>query len=121
MNEKKEAFFAFLDTKKEEARAEAVRLHADDRRDEEKLKLARMNIYDIMKALFGAAEKRGLQGDAFASSFLRQAEEVPSAWTKALAAAREHGDAFRAAMEEEKLCAAEESRAAFREIFGVEA
>ena len=87
-------FVAYLDEKVESYRQESRRLVADDRRDEGNLAKIKANVYGICKSVFQVQGKEkaqvvltGLRGE----------------WETSLAAAREHDDVKKAAIEEIKL------------------
>ena len=89
-----EQFMAHLDERVEFMRQESRRLTADDRRDEGDLAKIQANVYGICRSVFevlpeekAMAKLTGLRGE----------------WETSLAAAREHGDRKKAAVEEIKL------------------
>ena len=87
-------FMAYLDSKADFYRQESRRLAADDRRDEGDLAKIRANMYGICKSVFQ------VQGKEKAQVVLTG---LQSEWETSLAAAREHNDGKKAAIEEIKL------------------
>ena len=104
-------FFTFLDERKQAVTAEIESLTADGRKDEANILKARLNVYDISKAVFNAAVKQGAAPveKAFPSSF----EKITAPWRASLEQAKAHGDDRKLLIEEAKLAAVDEITARF--------
>ena len=110
-------FFAFLDERKNKTMSEAAALAKDDRKDESNVLKAKANIYDIFKAIWGAAEKLSKDQDSFKTAFLGKSSDIPAAWEKSLEVAKQHNDTFKIVIEEAKLAAVEEIKLKFDQLF----
>lgn len=87
-------FCTVLNERAERLRAESVRLAADHRRDEGDLTKIRANVYGICKSVYQVL------GEDKARAKL---DELRNTWKVAQAAAREHDDLKKAAIESIKL------------------
>ena len=106
-----------MDERKRMVLSEAADLAGDDRKDESNVLKAKANIYDIFKAIWGAAEKLSKDRDSFKTAFLGKASDIPAVWEKSLEAARLHNDTSKIMIEEAKLAAVEEIKAKFNALF----
>jgi len=88
-------------------RQEANSLAADSRQDEADLNKIRANIYEVCATIGGVVCKTAPEEER-ESLFRRKLEALPKNWLVALEAARDHGNAERAAVEELKLAALED-------------
>ena len=114
MNENVSRFYEWLGERKEQVLAEAKALSDDGRTDESNSLKARANIYDICKAVCGAAEKQA-QGAPLKDAFVTAFERVTSPWKLSLEQAKAHDDSHKVMIEEAKLSAVDEIIAKIRE------
>ncbi len=114
MNENVSRFYEWLGERKEQVLAEAKALSDDGRTDESNSLKARSNIYDICKAVCGAAEKQA-QGAQLRDAFVTAFERVTAPWKISLEQAKAHDDSRKVMIEEAKLSAVDEIIAKIRE------
>ena len=107
------AFLKELEQVAANLRQQANAFAADCRQDDADLTKIRANIYDIC-ATIGNVVCKTQSEDAWEAVWLKKLEELPRNWRIALEAARDHGNAQRAATEELKLEALEDVLARFR-------
>ena len=107
MNEQFKLFYNCLDTAKENVLSEAQALSSDGRTDESNSLKAKANIYDICKAVTGAAINQDPDAP-LKYSFVEVFKRITAPWSKSLAAARAHDDARKIMIEEAKLSAVDE-------------
>ena len=103
----KEAFFNFLDDRKEDVLAQVSALISDDRKDESNVYKAKANIYDIAKAIYGASEKQA-PSENLKEDFLKRFDKITSPWAENLERAKAHGDSLKEMIDEAKLEAVSE-------------
>ena len=116
MNEQVTLFYSWLDSAKETVLSEASALSSDGRTDEGNSLKAKANIYDICKAVCGAALKQAPPA-SLKDSFIAAFKRVTAPWEKSLEAARAHGDAHKTMIEEAKLSAVTEILDKIDEMF----
>ncbi len=115
MDAKKKEFLDFLDNRKNEVQNEVNELMADERADEGNVLKAKVNVYDIAKAFYGAAEK--VAGtDGLADNFKTKFGNVANQWNTALEKAKEHDDSYKVLIEEAKQSAVSEILKKFDEL-----
>ncbi|WP_026670364.1 hypothetical protein [Butyrivibrio sp. AE3006] len=116
MNEKEKELFDFLDEKKALVLAEVKDLASQDRMDESNILKAKSNIYDICKAVFGAATKKASDGNV-KDTFLSTFGNITGQWQKSLEQAKAHDDSYKILIEEAKLSAVSEILEKIDELF----
>ena len=109
-----ELFYSFLEERKSCVLAEITRLAQEGRIDESNVLKAKVNVYDICKAVYGAAtaQSKDDAGNAFQATF----NKITSPWKASLEKAKAHGDAHKVLIEEAKLEAAQEINAKYAEL-----
>ncbi|MGM9521367.1 MAG: hypothetical protein ACI3VB_02675 [Oscillospiraceae bacterium] len=112
-------WFEYLDGKAAEAKSEAERLAAEDRRDEAGHMKVRENIYRVFKTVFSALEA-ALTGDGLREGYLNKIGEISQNWQDSLDKGREHNDAERVLIEGVKLNVYQQVKEKFVEIWGAE-
>lgn len=113
-----EALKTWLDEKIDELAASERSLRADARDDEATLARIGGNVYDISRTVLGVAERQNPGNDRAAREFfLGRIERLRSEWSAAREEAAAHDDAQRAHVEDEKLRALAEVRAAADELW----
>ena len=117
MNEQEKSFFEFLDMRKTQTLSEALVLEKDDRKDEGNILKAKANIYDIFRAIWGAAKNSTQDIDSFQECFVKKAQDIPAAWEDSLKKARENNDSHKILIEEAKLSAVAEIREKYASLF----
>lgn len=112
---------AYLAQRAAACRQNGQLLTRDDRADEGNFEKIRANIYEIFRAVLGAAQ-RVHAGDEAAQHrfFLQKMGEIPAAWAAACEQARQNGDAGRMHLEQVKLDAVQEIRTACAQFWEVE-
>lgn len=120
MEEKQMEFVAWLDKQIAACGKRQEELLADDCADESDFEKIKANIYDIFRTIFSVALRNG-NGDADAVNhfFLLKMEEIPSNWKMSYDKAKQHDDVHKMQIEEIKLDAVRDIRAAFERIQGV--
>jgi len=96
------AFLQELERTSVELRQQAGLFAAQQRQDDADLTKIRANIYEIC-ATIGKVMCKTQPEDRQEAAFLKKLEELPQNWRVALEAAKAHGNAQRAAVEELKL------------------
>lgn len=109
-------FFVFLDERKEEVLAEVNSLASDGRMDESNILKAKLNIYDISRAVFGVAAK-ATSDDKIKEAFLTKFGNITGQWEATLEKAKAHDDSRQVLIEEAKLSAVSEIRDKINELF----
>lgn len=117
MNQKEQEFFTFLDTRKQEVLEESKTLAGDHRKDESNVLKAKANIYDIFKAIWGAAKSMSGDDCEFKEVFDKKAAMIPAQWEASLVRARENNDVAKIMIEEAKLAAVAEVRQKVASLF----
>ena len=107
-------FYSFLEERKASVLSEITRLAQEGRTDESNVLKAKFNVYDICKAVYGAAtaQSKDDAGNAFQATF----NKITSPWKASLEQAKAHGDAHKVLIEEAKFEAVQEINAKFAEI-----
>ena len=116
MDEKINIFYGWLDERKAAVLSEAAALSKDERTDESNSLKAKANIYDICRAVCGAAVKQAQDAptaDALIAAFGR----VTAPWKLSLEQAKAHDDSRKVMIEEAKLSAVDEIIAKIRNEF----
>ncbi|MCR4695855.1 MAG: hypothetical protein K5654_00930 [Lachnospiraceae bacterium] len=116
MNEKEKALFEFLEEKKSLVLAEVKDLASQDRMDESNILKAKSNIYDICKAVFGAASKQSTE-DTVKAAFLSTFGNITGQWQNSLEQAKAHDDSHKILIEEAKFSAVTEILEKIDELF----
>ena len=114
MNDKINIFYTWLDERKEATLSEAAALTKDERIDEGNSLKAKANIYDICKAVCGAAVKQS-KGMPDADMLVAAFKRITDQWRTALDLAKAHNDSRKIMIEEAKLSAADEITDRIRE------
>lgn len=116
MNEKAKELYNFLDEKKAQVLAQVKDLSSQDRTDESNVLKAKSNIYDICKAVFGAAAKCSTD-DTVKTAFLSTFGNITGQWQKSLEQAKAHNDSYKILIEEAKLSAVSEILIKVEDLF----
>lgn len=95
-------FLKELEQTAADLRQQAKAFSADSRQDDADLTKIRANIYEICATIGNVVRKNTPEGE-WEAAYRRKLEELPRNWQMALEAARDHGNAQRAAVEELKL------------------
>ena len=113
-----EALKSWLDEKIDELAAGERSLRADARDDEATLARISGNVYDIARTVLGMAERQNPGNDRAAREFfLGRIERLRAEWSAAREKAAAHGDVQRTHIEDAKLTALAEARAATDELW----
>ena len=116
MNEKEKELYDFLDEKKAQVLAQVKELASQDRMDESNILKAKSNIYDICKAVFGAAAKQSTP-ETVKASFLSTFSNITGQWQTSLDQAKAHDDSYKILIEEAKFSAVSEILEKIEELF----
>ena len=116
MNEKEKELFDFLDEKKAQVLSEVKELASQDRMDESNVLKAKANIYDICKAVFGAAAQKSTD-DTVKAAFLSTFGNITGQWQKSLDQAKAHDDSYKILIEEAKFSAVSEILEKIEDLF----
>lgn len=119
IDRKQQAMQDFLCHRQAECLSAQQALQQEGRTDEAVFQRIRANVFELSQAVLGAACKQG--SDRAAAFFLQRMEQIPANWEAARARAAEHGDTVQQHLEQLKLDAAAEIRAAFQQIWSEEA
>lgn len=112
-------FLEFLAARKDEVTKEADTLIKEERKDESSFLKAKANIYDVFTSITQVAEKSaGEDIERFKKFFEEKADIIPANWRQSLENAKEHNDARKTLIEENKLAAVDEIIDKFRKTFG---
>ena len=116
MNEKEKELFDFLDEKKAQVLSQVKELASQDRIDESNILKAKSNIYDICKAVFGAASKKSTS-ETVKNAFLSTFGNITGQWKKTLEQAKAHNDSHKVLIEEAKFSAVSEILEKIEDLF----
>ena len=84
--------------------------------DEAVFEKVRENVYDVFRTVLSVAQKQhGGDAAAVRQFFESRLQQIPSAWEASLEKARQHGDEKKALIEEIKLAAVSDIKAALEE------
>lgn len=98
----------------------AIKLSKDGRTEESVFENIRINIYEIFKTVFSAAEKNcGKNESALQNFFLQKLEQIPENWKASYERAEKHGDSEKAYIERIKLETAQEVREIFEKTYHI--
>lgn len=121
-SKKIEEFTNYLDQRTSSIQENALRLMADNRRDEADFEKIRANIFQIVKQVAKAIFKNSAQASQEESQRVSCLESrlilFQETWESFLKKAEEHGDDLKIVKEETKLEALAEIREAFQKIWG---
>ena len=110
-------FIQYLGKEKEAHLSEANRLAKDNMQDEATMARIRANMFEIMTQISRAAEKHTTPQSTF--HFIKERiAQIPTEWKKSLAAAEQHGDHTKVAIEHIKLNTMAEIERELNNIFG---
>ena len=107
-------FFSFLDERKSIVLSDIKSLAQEGRIDESNVIKAKLNVYDICKAVYHATASQSK--DAIGTAFPATFDKITSPWKASLEQARLHNDARRILIEEAKLDAVSEINSKFAEM-----
>jgi len=102
----------YLENRASQCKEKSGVLAGDLRRDEANMEKIRANVYELFRTVIDAAEKTQSTEAAAKGFFVSRLESIPASWQAALDKAREHGDDTKAAIENIKLEAAADIKAA---------
>lgn len=121
MEKLKTDFLAFLEECKADCQKQIEQLCVDNRRDESNFFRAKLNIYDVCKCLYEAAEKQGNgEREKVGQFFPEMVKRVADQWQMSREAAQQHGDESKALMETRKLEAVAEALEKFQNLMDAE-
>lgn len=111
MEEQQSEFMVRLDEKIATCKQRGRQLREEGRTDEGIFENIRINVYEIFKTVFTAAEKTcGADPAAKRDFFLQKTEKIPENWKISYDKAKAHGDTEKMHIEHIKLKAAQEIR-----------
>jgi len=111
-----ENLLQFLAAHIDACRERAEMLEKDYRKDEAVFEKVRENVYDVFRTVLSVAQKQhGGDAAAVRQFFESRLQQIPSAWEASLEKARQHGDEKKALIEEIKLAAVSDIKAALEE------
>ncbi len=103
----------FLEARIQKCRERAAELEKDFRKDEAVFEKVRENVYDIFKTVLSVAQSQHGGDDAAMRLFFEsRLNQIPAAWEASLEKAKLHGDDNKALIEEIKLAAISDIKAA---------
>lgn len=111
-----EHLIKFLEARICKCRERAAELEKDFRKDEAVFEKVRENVYDIFKTVLHVANAQHGRDEAAVRLFFEsRLNQIPAAWAASLEKARLHGDENKALIEEIKLAAVSDIKAALEE------
>lgn len=121
MEKVKTDFLAFLEERKAECQKQIEQLCADNRRDESNFFRAKLNIYDVCRSLYEAAEKQcSGELEKVAQMFPEMVKRIADQWQMSRQVAEQHGDESKVIMETRKLEAVAEVLEMFQSLTDAE-
>lgn len=118
-NEREETFIQYLDTRTSTTQEHISQLTADNRKDESDFEKIRANIYQVLKTIFQASQKKAPGEDEQARFLHSRLVVIENTWRASLKKAEEHHDERKILQEQIKLEVMDEIHAAFPEFWEV--
>lgn len=121
MEKLKMEFLEFLEERKAECQKQIEQLCADNRRDESNFFRAKLNIYDVCKSVYEAAEKQcSGELEKVIKMFPEMVKRIADQWQMSKEVAQQHGDESKVIMETRKLEAVAETLDKFQSLTDAE-
>lgn len=120
MKEQKKEFIICMEERIADCKQRAMKLSKEGCAEESVFENIRLNIYEIFKTVFSAAEKScGEDKTALQNFFLQKLEQIPKNWKISYEKAEKHGDSEKMYIEKIKLETAQKVREIFEKIYPI--